>query len=146
MADNYIALSIIIVNWNSKDYIRKCLQLVYALTHGIAFEIIIVDNASYDGCGEMLAGEFPSVRFIQGEQNMGFARRIIWVPGSSRGVPCFFESRHRTGQPRCESFVRCNARAGECRGRWRQIAEYRSDASDQLHSILPYDCQSGFGL
>jgi hypothetical protein len=67
-------LSIIIVNWNSKDYLRKCLQSVYANTLGIAFEIIVVDGASFDGCGEMLAREFPEVRFIQSEKNVGFAR------------------------------------------------------------------------
>lgn len=66
-------LSIIIVNWNSKDYVRKCLQSIHANTHGIRFEIIVVDSASYDGCGEMLAREFSSVRFIQSEKNVGFA-------------------------------------------------------------------------
>jgi len=35
-------------------------------------EIIVVDNASYDGCAEMLAEEFPSVRFLQSETNLGF--------------------------------------------------------------------------
>jgi GT2 family glycosyltransferase len=75
MADNNpIALSIIIVNWNSKDHVRKCLQSIYAHTRGLSYEIIIVDSASYDGCGEMLALEFPGVKFIQCEQNVGFAR------------------------------------------------------------------------
>jgi GT2 family glycosyltransferase len=67
-------LSIIIVNWNSKNYVRKCLQSVYANTHGLSFEILVVDGASFDGCGEMLANEFPEVKFIQCEQNVGFAR------------------------------------------------------------------------
>jgi GT2 family glycosyltransferase len=74
MADNPIALSIIIVNWHSKDYIRKCLQSVCAYTRDLSYEIIVVDSASYDGCGEMLAHEFPDVRFIQCEQNVGFAK------------------------------------------------------------------------
>jgi GT2 family glycosyltransferase len=67
-------LSIIIVNWNSKDFLRKCLQSVYANTREISFEIIVVDGASFDGCGEMLAREFSQVRFIQSEKNIGFAR------------------------------------------------------------------------
>ena len=67
-------LSIIIVNWNSADYVRRCLRSVYDHTHDLQFEIIVVDNASYDGCGEMLAREFPGVIFIQSDENLGFAR------------------------------------------------------------------------
>jgi GT2 family glycosyltransferase len=67
-------LSIIIVNWNSKDFVRKCVQSILANTRDAAFEIIVVDGASYDGCGEMLAREFPEVQFIQSDKNVGFAR------------------------------------------------------------------------
>ena len=78
-------LSIIIVNWNSKDYLRKCLKSIYANTYGIAFEIIVVDGASYDGCGEMLAREFPGVKFAQSRENIGFARANNLGFGQSRG-------------------------------------------------------------
>lgn len=67
-------LSIIIVNWNSKDYLRKCLQSVYANTRGISFEIVVVDSGSFDGSAEMLAREFPEAKFVQSEKNIGFAR------------------------------------------------------------------------
>lgn len=67
-------LSIIIVNWNSKDYLQKCLQSISANTRGISVEIIVVDGASFDGCGEMLAREFPEVRFVQSNKNVGFAK------------------------------------------------------------------------
>jgi hypothetical protein len=67
-------LSIIIVNWNSANYLRECLKSVYEKTAGTRFEVIVIDNASYDGCGEMLAREFPRVRFIQSHENLGFAR------------------------------------------------------------------------
>lgn len=56
------------------DYLRPCLRSIYGNTHGLAFEIIVVDNASYDGCGEMLAREFPTVTFIQSHENVGFAK------------------------------------------------------------------------
>jgi len=67
-------LSIVIVNWNSTNYLRKCLRSVYFNTKGLGFEVIVVDNASYDGCGEMLQREFLDVRFIQSSENLGFAR------------------------------------------------------------------------
>jgi GT2 family glycosyltransferase len=67
-------LSIIIVNWNSKDYLRKCIASIQAWTSGIEYEIVVIDNASFDGCGEMLRQHYPQVRFIQSEKNVGFAK------------------------------------------------------------------------
>ena len=67
-------LSILIVNWNSRDFLRKCLASIYEQTSGPSFEVIVADNASFDGAREMVAAEFPQVRFIQSETNLGFAR------------------------------------------------------------------------
>src|SRR6266849_1386974 len=68
------AISIIIVNWKSAAFVRKCLASIYANTSGITSEILVVDNASFDGCGEMIRKEFPAVRFVQSQRNQGFAR------------------------------------------------------------------------
>jgi len=67
-------LSIIIVNWNSAGYVRQCLASLYKNTENLKFEIIVVDNASYDGCREMLKKEFPDVRYVQNEKNSGFSQ------------------------------------------------------------------------
>ena len=67
-------LSIIIINWNSADYLRKCLASICAQTTDIEFEVIVVDSGSFDGCGELIAREFPQVRFIQSKDNLGFAK------------------------------------------------------------------------
>jgi N-acetylglucosaminyl-diphospho-decaprenol L-rhamnosyltransferase len=67
-------LSIIIINWNSTGYVQKCVASIQRETRSLRYEIIVVDSASYDGCGQMLAREFPGVRFIQSERNVGFAR------------------------------------------------------------------------
>jgi hypothetical protein len=67
-------LSIIIINWNSVEYLRKCLSSVYSQNMSINYEIIVVDNASYDGSFEMVSNEFPSVKFIQSKENIGFGR------------------------------------------------------------------------
>lgn len=83
-------LSIIIVNWNSKDYVRKCVRSILANTKGIEFEIVVVDGASFDGCKEMLAQEFPDVRFVQCEKNVGFARANNRGFAQSRGEYLLF--------------------------------------------------------
>jgi hypothetical protein len=67
-------LTIIIVNWNSAAFVRKCLSSIYQNTRTIRFEVIVIDNASHDGCGAMIERDFPAVRFIQSADNSGFAR------------------------------------------------------------------------
>jgi GT2 family glycosyltransferase len=67
-------LSIIIVNWNSKDYVRKCATSIVAETRDLAYEIIVIDAASHDGCEPMLREHHPQVRFLQSDKNLGFAR------------------------------------------------------------------------
>ena len=71
---NVPELSIIIVNWNSREFLRKCLLSLHDYAGNIAHEIIVVDNASFDGCEEMLHSEFPDVVFIQAGKNLGFSR------------------------------------------------------------------------
>lgn len=67
-------LTIVIVNWNSVNYLRGCLAAVYATTRDVEFEVIVVDNGSYDGCAALISNEFQCVRFLQGTLNLGFAR------------------------------------------------------------------------
>jgi N-acetylglucosaminyl-diphospho-decaprenol L-rhamnosyltransferase len=82
--------SIVIVNWNSADYCADCIASVYASEMRVAFEIIVIDNASFDGCDRMLASRFPEVRFVQGKTNAGFARANNQAYGVSMGkVICF---------------------------------------------------------
>lgn len=67
-------LSIIIVNWNSKEYVRKCLDSIRAGTRNLDYEIIVIDSGSFDGCAEMIREEYPQVRFFQSQENLGFAK------------------------------------------------------------------------
>ena len=66
-------VSIIVVNWNSREHLKKCLASIKTNTRAVSFEIIVIDSASFDGCGEMLRREFPEIHFIQGTRNVGFA-------------------------------------------------------------------------
>lgn len=68
-----IDVSIIIVNWNTRDILRDCLMSVYAQTINIAYELIVVDNASCDGSAAMVKKEFLEVILIENIKNAGFA-------------------------------------------------------------------------
>lgn len=67
-------LSIVIVNWNSKDYLRECLRTIRETCADPSPQVVVVDGGSFDGCAEMLAAEFPEVDFIQSAENIGFGR------------------------------------------------------------------------
>jgi GT2 family glycosyltransferase len=67
-------LSIIIINWHSRAYLRKCLESIDRSGFDGSAEVIVVDNASFDGSGEMIASYFPGVKFIQSADNRGFSR------------------------------------------------------------------------
>lgn len=83
-------LSIIIVNWNSRDFLASCLESVRKFTHGIDYEIIVIDSGSFDGAGEMLQSRFPDVVFIQSDRNVGFARANNMAFRHARGEYVLF--------------------------------------------------------
>ncbi len=67
-------ITIIIVNWNTKEYLKDCLHSIHKFTNPKLAEVIVVDNASSDGSYEMVRKYFPSVRLIDSKGNIGFAR------------------------------------------------------------------------
>lgn len=71
---NAPVLSIIIVNWNTKELIRNCLKSLITRVGEVPYEIIVVDNASTDESVDMIKKEFPSVKLIVNKTNYGFSK------------------------------------------------------------------------
>jgi len=67
-------LSIIIVSWRVKELLKECLQSIFDKAGGFDFEVIVVDNNSGDGSAEMVQENFPQVKLIASQINLGFAR------------------------------------------------------------------------
>ena len=65
-------VSIIIVNFNTKQLLLNCIDSIYTHTKDISFEIIVSDNASTDGSVEMVKTQFPNVILIENKMNLGF--------------------------------------------------------------------------
>ena len=65
-------VSIIIVNYNTKQLLADCLNSIYEQTKDINFEVIVSDNGSKDGSIEMLKADFPQVILIENNANLGF--------------------------------------------------------------------------
>lgn len=66
------AVSVIIVNWNTRQILHDCLASIAEQTT-LPLEIIVVDNASTDGSPEMVAEAFPDAVLIANDENRGFA-------------------------------------------------------------------------
>ena len=67
-------LSVIIVNYNVRQFLESALASVGRAMEGVDGEIFVVDNASDDGSAEMVHATFPDVQLIQNDTNIGFAR------------------------------------------------------------------------
>lgn len=81
-------LSIIIVNYNAKTFLEKCLRSIVENTKNVSFEIIVIDNCSADNSVEMVKKEFPQVKLIANQQNAGFSK------ANNQGVEASQNSRY----------------------------------------------------
>lgn len=68
-----IAVSIIIITWKMSALLQRLLESIVVHTHGVSYEIVVVDNHSEDGTAEMVERCFPSVRLVRNDVNRGVA-------------------------------------------------------------------------
>ena len=66
-------ISILIVNWNTRELLRACLASIAEHCAAVEHEVIVVDNASRDGSAQMVRTEFPGVVLREESRNLGFA-------------------------------------------------------------------------
>lgn len=83
--------SIILVTYNSEDFIKECLESIYNAIKNtnFSFEVIVVDNNSQDATIEMLR-DFPEVKLIRSKENLGFSRANNLASKNSKGKILFF--------------------------------------------------------
>ncbi|MBI5020378.1 MAG: glycosyltransferase family 2 protein [Ignavibacteriales bacterium] len=86
-------LSIIIVNFNTKDLLISCLDSIHKYGQGIRYETIVVDNNSSDGSVSLIENKFPWVKVIRNNKNVGFASaNNIGIANSSGRYILFLNS------------------------------------------------------
>ena len=64
--------AVVILNWNTKDYLRRFLPPLLDSLKGLDAGVVVADNASGDGSRELLEEEFPDVTRIEFDENLGF--------------------------------------------------------------------------
>ncbi len=67
-----MGFSIIIVNYNTKNFLKNCLDSIFKYYPGQVPEVIVVDNNSSDGSAGMVRKNFPAVKLIANQKNIGF--------------------------------------------------------------------------
>jgi GT2 family glycosyltransferase len=67
-------LSIVILNYNTRDLLRGCLQSLDKLKNELAFEVIVIDNGSTDDSVNLINEKFKWVNLLRNENNLGFAK------------------------------------------------------------------------
>lgn len=83
-------LSVIIVNWRSAEFTNQCVASIREHTSGLTYEVIVVDNASFDGCDKLLSENAPEVIYRQSNENLGFARGNNLGFEAARGANLLF--------------------------------------------------------
>lgn len=73
MVNNQIELSIIIVNYQTKEFLVSCLTSIYKTCQGLNIEIIVIDNNSGDDSTKIIKESFPLVNLKENKINLGFA-------------------------------------------------------------------------
>ena len=69
-----IILSIIVVSWNTREILGKCLDSIVQYPPERDYELLVVDNASTDGSAEMVRERYPGAELLVNPANYGFAK------------------------------------------------------------------------
>ncbi|NOT29279.1 MAG: glycosyltransferase, partial [Planctomycetes bacterium] len=78
-------LSVLIVNYNTREKTLACLQSVERETRGLEYEVLVLDNASGDGSAAAIRAGFPGLHLDVQRENLGFARGINRLARAARG-------------------------------------------------------------
>jgi len=97
-------LTVIILNWNTRDDLRVSLGSIFEQEFRHSIEVIVADNASEDGSREMVRLEFPKARLVEHEGNIGFCagnnraipqdpgRYVLFLNADTRVTPCALDT------------------------------------------------------
>lgn len=86
-----IDLSVIVLSYNTKELLKNCLVSILSSIDGkFLYEIIVVDNASFDGSPEMVRKDFKKVKITENKENLGFARGCNIGVKASKGKYVLF--------------------------------------------------------
>ncbi|MFO0707244.1 MAG: glycosyltransferase family 2 protein [Nitrospira sp.] len=78
-------LTIALISYNTRELLLACLRSIEETSADVAYEVIVVDNASSDGSAAAVSDAYPQVRVIANRGNVGYAAACNQTAGSARG-------------------------------------------------------------
>jgi N-acetylglucosaminyl-diphospho-decaprenol L-rhamnosyltransferase len=99
-------LSVIVLNFNGREWLPACLEAVFAQTCPVPFEVLLVDNGSDDGSATLAEERYPALRTVRNGENLGFAagnnrgaraargRWLVFLNNDTRVEPRWLERMH----------------------------------------------------
>ena len=109
-------VSVIIVNYNTCNLVKKCVASIFEKTKNVSFEVIVVDNNSKDGSVEAIIDEFPRVRVFPLKENIGFGKANNIGVKHAKGRFVFFLN---SGLSRKNIKRRCHSHSHVCAKRFK---------------------------
>ncbi len=79
------AISVLIVNYNVRDYLIHCIQSVLQSNYNAPLDIVVVDNHSFDDSVEVIRQQFPEVKVIANDTNLGFGKAVNQAAEAASG-------------------------------------------------------------
>ncbi|NWF94045.1 MAG: glycosyltransferase family 2 protein [Syntrophaceae bacterium] len=143
-----MGLSVIIVNWNTKEFLLQCLESVHQSVREKGMEVFVVDNGSTDGSVAAVRERFPEVKLIENRTNLGFARANNQALRLSKGRYVLLLNPDAKVKPgaidRLTSFMDAHPEAGAAGGqllnpdgsKQNSIANFPSLATELLNKSL----------
>jgi GT2 family glycosyltransferase len=111
-------VSVVVVNWNLKEYLRDCLNSLQQHSGDLTVETLVVDNGSTDGSIEMVKKEFPNVTLLCNAKNVGFSRASNQAIKKAGGRYLFLMNNDailfKDALPRLVEFMDQNTDVGIC--------------------------------
>ncbi len=157
-------LSVLVVTWNVRRLTLECLRRVFAAAAELPLEVVLVDNASSDGTADAVAAEFPQVRLIRNEQNLGFPRAnnqasaiargryLLYLnadalvePGTLRACVQELERDPRVGMVGCRLVYPDGRTQYECARRTYRLRDLAAEVF-YLHMFFPHNRLFGYQL
>jgi len=82
VTERTLDLSIIVVNWNTRELLAQALESVYATVGDIACQVLVVNNGSTDGSAEMVETSFPQAQVLPNAEKVGQHRGCAQLTGT----------------------------------------------------------------
>lgn len=114
-------VSVLLIGYKTRDELGRCLPSLFAGSAGVDLEVVLVDNASDDGTAEFVREDFPQVRLVVLDDNVGFARGVNLAAGEATGEYLMLLNPDTEVRPGAVAallaFARANPQAGLVGGR-----------------------------